>query len=124
MTIEYLPVAIDYNVYIVELLKHINVISCINESQAKQQGETLFELTIELVNNTTIVINKDYIITELVESGLQSDIHIKIVNLDGTDEDALEEVPFTIKNHPVACGLVVAGTIFYIADLLIRFFFS
>jgi len=123
MTIEYLPVSIDYNVYIVEFVKHNNVISCINESQAKQ-GKTLFELTIELVNNTTIVINKDYIITELVESGLQSDIHIKIVNLDGTDEDALEEVPFTIKNHPVACGLVVAGTIFYIADLLIRFFFS
>ena len=68
MTIEYLPVAIDYNVYIVELLKHINVISCINESQAKQ-GETLFELTVQLKSNGIVVINKDYIITELIESG-------------------------------------------------------
>jgi hypothetical protein len=87
MTIEYLPVSIDYNIYIIDFLKHNNMISYINENQGKL-GKTLFELTVQLPSNNIVVINKDYIITELIESGLQSDIDIKIDYIDVIDQNS------------------------------------
>jgi hypothetical protein len=120
MTIEYLPVMVDYNVYIVEFLKYNNMISCVTDHA--QYGKTLLNLEIELPSS--IEINKGYITNELNQLGVKSDIEINIKYIDTplVEEDPVSKFKITEK-HGFVFGLVLTIPIVYIADLVIKYFF-